>query len=152
MVELIKRVDGDDDMANNYVPFEEICYHKENFKSTKLKLIPGVIYKSGNQGNLSGEILSKLMGVGNTGGMRSKNNINKRTAYVVLNITHENNSWNDFVDYKKNEVIYYGDNAIASSLSDTKHKGNLKLNYLFDNIKILKNNFHYFYLREMMIV
>lgn len=118
----------------NYVSFEEICYHKENFKSTKLKLIPGVIYKSGNQGNLSGEILSKLMRVGNTGGMRSKNNINKKTAYVVLNITHENNSWDDFVDYKKKEVIYYGDNAIASRLNDTKHKGNQKLKYLFDNI------------------
>ena len=55
-----------------YVSFEEICNHKENFK-IQLKLIPGMIYKGGNKGNHSSEVLSKLMKVWvNTGGNASK--------------------------------------------------------------------------------
>lgn len=126
----------------NYVSFKEICYHKDHFGTSKL--IPGVVYKSGNQGNHSDEVLSKLMRVGNTGGMRSKNNINNSTAYLVLNITHKNNSWNDQIDYKKKEVTYYGDNSENLNIFETKHKGNLKLKNLFDNINDHENQFSLF--------
>lgn len=118
----------------NCISFEEILYHRDNYKTSKLKLIPGMIYKGGNRGNHSDEVLSKLMGVGNAGGMRPRKTVNEDTAYVVLNITHENNSWEDNVDYENNEVIYYGDNIKSKNLSETQHKGNSKLKYLFDNI------------------
>lgn len=127
-----------------YVSFEEICNHKDNFKTSSLRLVPGVIYKSGISGNHSAEVLSKLMGVGNTGGMRSKNTVNKNTAYVVINITHGNNNWEDSVDYKNYEVIYYGDNAKGINLFDTKHKGNLKLKFLFENIHSPEKQFPLF--------
>ena len=84
------------------------------------------------------------MKVGNTGGMRPKNNKYKNTAYIVLNITHDNNAWEDYIDYKKEEVIYYGDNAKSEDLFETKHKGNRNLKFLFDNIDNPDNQFPLF--------
>lgn len=125
-----------------YVTYQEICEHSNDINNAKLKLIPGTIYKEGAIKNFQSEVLSKLMCVGTAGGMCLKNKennlqkeINENTAYIVLTITHNNNHWNDSIDYDKNEIIYYGDNQKSSNIYDTKHKGNLRLDYLYKNIQ-----------------
>lgn len=128
----------------NTISFEAICKHTKNLRKSNIKLIPGVIYKGGNTGNMKDEQLSKLMKVANTGGMRSKNTVYGATAYVVLNITYKNNTWKDYVDYKEMKVIYYGDNSRSKDMYDTKHKGNKRLKHLYDNISFPEKQFPLF--------
>lgn len=128
----------------NIVSFEEILIHKDNFRNSDLKLTPGFIYKGGNRGNITDEQLSHLMRVGNAGGMRAKNNKYGETAYVVLTITHKNNNWDDKVNYEENSVIYYGDNRDKKNIYNTKHKGNCKLKFLYDNLSKPEKQFPLF--------
>ena len=116
------------------IEFELIEKYARNYTETPIKLIPGALYKSGNYTNHKAEQLSKLLGVGNSSGFRSKNVIKqKKTAYIVATITHENNDWNDTIDFSTSEVIYYGDNAKSNDILLTKQNGNKKLKYLFEN-------------------
>mgnify|MGYP000210742932 FL=1 len=60
------------------VLFEEIC-------KSGVDLVIDEVYEGGNNGNISDEVLTKLMNVQNSGGFRFKNVLNsKDKAYIVL--------------------------------------------------------------------
>ncbi len=67
-------------------------------------------YHYGPKGGSQGDPLSKLLMVGNMGGIRpKKTNDKKHSAYVVLNSTSDS-PWNDEHDLEKNIITYHGDN------------------------------------------
>lgn len=116
------------------ITFEEIKKYAKDYKNSSIKLIPGALYKSGEKTGYSNEQLSKLLGVGNSSGIRSKNNINKKLAYIVCTITTSNNDWDDTINFETKEVIYYGDNYKNQDILNTKQKGNKRLKFLFENV------------------
>lgn len=99
-----------------------------------LDLIVDKIYEGGNAGNISDEVLSKLVNVGNSGGFRWRNTSNnKKKAYIVLYTTNEDLDWPDTLDRENGKFKYYGDNKRAGTLvSETSKKGNLILEEIFN--------------------
>lgn len=66
------------------ISFEEVC-------NEELDLMVDKIYEGGNRGDLSDEVISKLLHVGNAGGIRSRNiNNSDKKAYIILYTTGEN--------------------------------------------------------------
>ena len=64
-------------------------------------LLVDAVYESNGATNLSGDVLSKLMGVGAMGGIRKRQTDDKkRLAYVVLESTNKHADWLDYVDYE----------------------------------------------------
>lgn len=80
----------------------------ENLKSADL--YKGATYLSNNSTDFSGEVLSKLMMVGNQSGFRKrKQKVNNMLAYVVLESTNAHPDWPDEINRKEHRVSYYGD-------------------------------------------
>ena len=109
-----------------------------NLKSADLH--KGATYLSNNTANFSGEVLSKLMMVGNQSGFRKrKQKNNAKQAYVVLESTNTHPDWPDVVNEKQKLVSYYGDqNQNGLHILDTKQGGNAFLNTMFS--QLLQNN------------
>lgn len=106
-------------------------------KLQEANLIPNTIYKGGNKGNYSDEVLSKLMRCENSGGFRKKGSLkNSRLQYVVLYSTGKHNEWKDILNIETSEFIYYGDqDKINKDIHDTPKKGNEILRRTFDDFK-----------------
>lgn len=115
-----------DTKIEKIVEFEEL---------SQSNLIVDALYKGGNNGNISDEVLSKLMMCENSGGFRRRGSINPfNLNYVVLYSTSKNKNWINNIDFDNRSVHYYGDNLDnESDILDTPKKGNL----------ILKNVFRY---------
>lgn len=83
--------------------------------------------------NLGGEVLSKLLSVGNQGGFRFKGNT-ESPQLVALFTSGEDIYWRDDLDASLGIFLYYGDQKTpGKDLHDTKLKGNLILKYVFEN-------------------
>ena len=91
--------------------------------------------------NLGGEVLSKLLQVGNQGGFRFKGTV-KRPQFIALFTSGEDVYWRDDFNSDLGIFLYYGDQKTpGKDLTDTKFKGNLILQEIFewacsDNIAI----------------
>lgn len=105
-------------------------------------LLVDAVYESNGATNLSGDVLSKLMGVGAMGGIRKRQTDDKkRLAYVVLESTNKHADWLDYVDYESGIIQYYGDNREPGrSIHDTGQGGNIVLRDVFDNLSIGKRS------------
>ncbi|OUQ84138.1 hypothetical protein B5E48_01705 [Massilimicrobiota sp. An105] len=118
----------------NVVSFNLIKKYTHVYKNNPIKLVPGDIYQSGSQPNAGRDQISKLMGVSNSSGMRTKNiKGTYKKAYLVLIMKANHNNWNDKIIFNENRVIYYGDNYKSKNIYDTKHNGNKNLKFLFGN-------------------
>ena len=74
------------------ISFKDIC-------ESEVDLVIDEIYEGGNKGNLSDEVLTKLMSVQNSGGFRFKNRLNsKNKAYIVLYTSNEDIDWPDTLE------------------------------------------------------
>lgn len=90
-------------------------------------LVVDAIYEGGNVGNLHDEVLSKLLKVGNSGGIRVclKRGKIRKPAYIVLFSTTKETAWPDELDESTGILRYYGDNREPGKLlHDTPRKGN----------------------------
>ena len=82
--------------------------------------------------NLSAEVLSKLLSVGNQGGFRFKGKT-ECPLLVALFTSGEDMYWRDDLDSSLGIFLYYGDQKIpGKDLHDTKLKGNLILKHIFE--------------------
>ncbi len=111
-----------------FVKFEEL---------KKSNLIIDTVYKGGNNGNMSDEVLSKLMRCRNSAGFRIKGSLaNYKLQYVTLYSTGKHSEWKNNFDRSTNEFIYYGDqDKINRDIHDTPTKGNEVLRRTFGNLK-----------------
>ncbi|MDZ4992311.1 hypothetical protein GNF80_04895 [Clostridium perfringens] len=110
------------------VKFEEV-YTSDLYKNC--------IYEGGKKGNLSDEVISKLMNCENSGGFRKVGKSKGKLNYVVL-YSAENNKeeWVDEINYENKLVKYNGDNKkVNVDIHDTRKKGNLILKKTFDSLK-----------------
>ena len=112
---------------------EKVINFKDIYESN---LIVGALYKGGNSGNMSDEVLSKLMMCENSGGFRKRGSINPfDLKYVVLYSTNKNENWINKIDFQNKRVYYYGDNTKNEvDMLDTKKKGNLILKNVYDRL------------------
>lgn len=110
---------------------------QEIFEFTELAeapLVPNAIYKGGQNKTVADDPITKLLGVGNAGGIRTKKSENGDIAYIVIisNSTNKNQYPNDFEE-DTNLLTYYGDQFRENlNALDTKPKGNLNLKNLFE--------------------
>ncbi|MET3196038.1 restriction endonuclease [Gottfriedia sp. OAE603] len=102
----------------------------------KADLLIDEVYLGGTSGNISDDVLSKLMYVENSGGFRvrgTKKDFDLK--YIVLFTTGEDIDWIDEIDVQSGKFIYYGDNKKpGKELHDTAKKGNLILKECFNNL------------------
>lgn len=91
------------------------------------------IYKANPSAkNLGGEVLSKLLCVGNQGGFRFKGKT-ESPQLVALFTSGEDMYWRDNLDSSLGIFLYYGDQKTpGKDLHDTKLNGNLILKHVFD--------------------
>lgn len=105
---------------NKIIPFELL---------KNVDLIKGATYKGDTARNLSSEPISKLLPVGNQGGIRFSGTTAEPKP-VVLYITLKDNDWPD--EILSNKVIYYGDNKLpGKGIHDLP--GNQVLRSIFNN-------------------
>ncbi|MEH6892219.1 restriction endonuclease [Bacillus sp. JJ864] len=104
----------------------------------KVNLILDEMYLSGKNGNISDEVLSKLMYVENSGGFRARGNKKEfDLKYVVLFTTGEDVDWVDEIDIESGKFIYYGDNKKPGrTLHDERNNkmGNIILRECFNRL------------------
>lgn len=82
--------------------------------------------------NSGGDVISKLLPVGNMGGFRLCGN-RQTPKLVVLFTSGEDIYWKDELDTATGLLLYYGDNKKpGNDLHQTKVGGNLVLKYIFD--------------------
>lgn len=100
-------------------------------------LIVGTVYEGGSKGNISDDVISKLMKCENSGGFRKVGKTNPiDLKYVILFSTLQEEHWMDIIDEHKRILIYHGDNRIPDkNIMDTPKKGNLILKHSFDALK-----------------
>lgn len=100
-------------------------------------LIVGSIYEGGTKGNVSDDVISKLMKCENSGGFRKVGKTNPvDLKYVILFSTLQEERWMDIIDEHKRILIYHGDNRTpGKNIIDTPKKGNLILKHSFDALK-----------------
>jgi len=91
------------------------------------------IYKADpHSKNLGGEVLSKLLQVGNQGGFRFKGSVQK-PLFIALFTSGEDVYWRDDFNSALGIFLYYGDQKTpGKNLTDTKFKGNLILQEIFE--------------------
>ena len=91
------------------------------------------IYKANpHSKNLGGEVLSKLMQVGNQGGFRFKGSAT-RPLFIALFTSGEDIYWRDDFNSALGIFLYYGDQKTpGKDLTNTKFKGNLILQEIFE--------------------
>lgn len=96
-------------------------------------LLVDAVYEGAQGGQLSGEVLSKLLpGTGNLGGFRaSGRGVDKK--FVVLYSSGEDKDWPDRLDNSTGQFVYYGDNKTPGhELHETDRGGNRILQRSFD--------------------
>ena len=82
--------------------------------------------------NLKGEVLSKLLSVGNQGGFRYTGP-KESPKLVALFTSGEDMYWRDDLDSSLGIFLYYGDQKTpGKKLTDTKLYGNLILEHIFE--------------------
>lgn len=112
----------------NSIPFEDV---------TGADLIVDTVYEGGKNANLSSEVISKLLHVGNSGGFRKcmkkiDGNRSREEAYVCIYSTGEEIEWKDELDRTIGRFVYCGDNRKAGNpLTQTKLGGNSFLQDVF---------------------
>ena len=93
-------------------------------------LLVDTVYEGGSEKNLSSEVLSKLLNVGNSGGFRKCMKVidgkkTKELAYVCIYSSGEELEWRDELDRTLGRFVYWGDNRKAGNpLTKTKLGGN----------------------------
>ena len=117
-------------MIDNYSfdVFEKIVPEKR----IEWKLYIDAIYKSDpTKKDLSAEVLSKLMGVKNSGGFRPIGPVD-RPKYIVLYTTGDDVYWRDELDTSLGVLLYFGDNRKpGQDLHNTQIHGNEMLRNIF---------------------
>ena len=79
-----------------------------------VELVVDEVYEDGQSGNLSDEVLTKLMWVQNAGGFRFRNVKGKTDkAYIVLYTSSEDINWPDRLDVETGKFKYFGDNKVS---------------------------------------
>jgi hypothetical protein len=105
------------------------------FKALKsADLIKGAVYKGGQANNLSSEPISKLLPVGNQGGIRYAGRYDN-PSLIVLYTTLSDSDWPDSIIGDK--VTYYGDNKEPGK-EIHELPGNNALRSLFNNYYVSK--------------
>lgn len=82
-------------------------------------LIVDAVYKKGKAKNLSSEVISKLLRVGNVGGFRHLGSTAKPTL-VVLTSNESFGAWPDYLDAETGIVSYFGDNRKSGDIHHQK--------------------------------
>ena len=95
-------------------------------------LIIDAKYLSGRTGNLSDEVISKLMSVENQGGFRPRGR-GEQKDFCVLVTSMEDRAWPDRIDKYSGKFIYYGDNKTPGSEIHDK-EGNRILKHCFNQL------------------
>ncbi len=101
-------------------------------------LFVDAVYESNGAKNLSGDVLNRLMSVGNQGGFRKLKSSrgDSKLAYVVLESTKKHPDWIDGINFEEGIIQYYGDNREPGcELHDTKQGGNKILREIFEKIQ-----------------
>ena len=91
---------------------------------TNAPLVPGAIYESGTAGNVGDDPISRLLPVGNSGGIRSAGPIDD-PHLVVLYSTMDESEWPD--EISDGVVTYHGDNRTPGQdlLKTPRHSNRL---------------------------
>ncbi len=109
----------------------------------KSDLYVDCVYKGGTKGNMSDEVLPKLIPrCENAGGFRKKlrEDGSGKYAYVILYTSMSELEWPDYLDEETGIFRYYGDNREPGrELTDTKKKGN---KILEDTFALLNSGSH----------
>lgn len=92
-------------------------------------LVPGEVYLGGTKGTLADEPISKLLSVGNQGGIRIGGRGMSRR--VVLFSTGEHPDWPDSIDARTGVTRYFGDNRVKAQPL-LQPKGNRLLHEIFE--------------------
>jgi hypothetical protein len=109
-------------MSSQQFKFEDLPY---------CELIVDAIYESDGS-TISGEPITKLLGVGNQGGFRLLGKGSQKKL-VVLYTTGEDSDWPDILDIATGKFLYFGDNKVPGS--DLHDKlGNVLLRDTFDSL------------------
>lgn len=118
--------------------FEIEVYNKISKNSrNRYMLYIDAIYKSDpKKRNMSGEVLSKLLGVKNQGGFRYLGKT-KDPKMVVLYSTGEDVYWRDEIDNRIGVFLYYGDN---NTPGNDLHKTNLHGNEILRDVFALASS------------
>ncbi len=113
------------------------------FKAVKgANLFVDTVYESGSDKNISSEVLSKLLHVGNSGGFRKCMKVvngkkTKDAAYVCIYTTGEELEWRDELDRTLGRFTYWGDNRKAGApITKTKFGGNEFLQNIFSKFAL----------------
>lgn len=120
-------------MTLNKIPFKEV---------NGAGLFVDTVYKGGSDKNISSEVISKLLHVGNSGGFRKCMKVEggkktKAAAYVCIYTTGEELEWRDELDRTLGRFIYWGDNRKAGNpLTKTKFGGNDFLQDIFSKLAL----------------
>lgn len=100
------------------ISFKALC-------ESDVDLVIDEIYEGGAIGNISDDVLIKLMNVQNAGGFRFINVLNSSDkAYIVLYSSNEDIDWPDVLEAETGKFKYYGDNKRPRDKVDFK-KGNI---------------------------
>lgn len=117
----------------NRIPFGEV---------NEAGLFVDTVYEGGSEKNISSEVLSKLLHVGNSGGFRKCMKVvdgkkTKSVAYVCIYTTGEELEWRDELDRTLGRFTYWGDNRKAGNpLTKTKFGGNEFLQDIFSKLAL----------------
>lgn len=105
-------------------------------------LFVDTVYEGGQGSNLSSEVISKLLHVGNSGGFRKCMKVQdgkktKDAAYVCIYTTGEEIEWMDELDRTLGRFTYWGDNRKAGNpIAKTKFGGNAFLQEIFSKLSL----------------
>lgn len=117
--------------------------NRVSFKNLRgSELCIDTVYEGGSNKNISSEVLSKLLHVGNSGGFRKCMKIvdgkkTKDAAYVCIYTTGEELEWRDELDRTLGRFTYWGDNRIAGNpLTKTKFGGNEFLQDIYSKLAL----------------
>jgi len=95
-------------------------------------LVVDAIYSGGTAKNVADDPVSKLIPVGNSGGIRFKGS-QTSPRLVALLTSGDDPDWPDHLDRETGVLTYFGDNKTAGrELHDTSRGGNVVLRNLFD--------------------
>lgn len=117
----------------NFIPFEDV---------PQSALLVDTVYQSGATNNLTSEVLSKLLHVGNSGGFRKcKKLVNGKkvndVGYACIFSTGEELEWRDEIDRTLGRFTYWGDNRKAGNpITRTSLGGNALLQKMFESLSV----------------
>lgn len=117
----------------NMVPFEDV---------PQSDLHVDTVYQGGGTNNLTSEVLSKLLHVGNSGGFRKCKKLadGKKindVGYACIFSTGEELEWRDEMDRTLGRFTYWGDNRKAGNpITRTSLGGNALLQKIFESLAL----------------